>query len=392
MTPDPQGPPSVVLVVPDDLSRPTGGNRYDQRLAEAIRRLGVHVEERGVPGAWPVGDTAAQHLLAQALTAVDPADAGGADAGAPGRSPRPVLVDGLLACGVPEAVEAAVAGGTPVHVLVHMPLGARTDLTPGHAAELDARERRALRAATSVVATSRFSAADLQARHGLAEAGVRVAVAVPGARPGVRVPGADCRGLLRQLATISPVKDQLTVVEALALIRQQDPGLAWTCELTGLLDVDPGYTEQVRSAIHRHGLADRVRLTGPLDGPELEEAWEHTDLLLLPSRTETWGLVVTEALARGIPAVVSRGTGAQEALGDTEDGLPGALVPPGDPVALADAVRHLLGPGWTGAVVAAATRLGQLPWWSDTAADVLQALGVEQPPPADPPFSERIPR
>jgi glycosyltransferase involved in cell wall biosynthesis len=177
--------------------------------------------------------------------------------------------------------------------------------------------------------------------------------------------------LLRQLAAVSPVKDQLGVVEALAQVGD----LPWAAQLSGALDVDAGYTDTVRTAIDRHGLGDRVRLTGPLGGQALEDAWDETDVLLLPSRAETWGMVVTEALSRGIPAIVSSGTGAQEALGRTADGeLPGALVPPGHPDALAAAIRHLLGPGREQARRAALERRQSLPTWQATALAVQEAL------------------
>ena len=53
---------------------------------------------------------------------------------------------------------------------------------------------------------------------------------------------------------------------------------------------------------------------GILVGQALDQKWDTADLLVLTSRIETYGLVVVEALARGIPAVVSAGTGAVEAL------------------------------------------------------------------------------
>jgi glycosyltransferase involved in cell wall biosynthesis len=182
-----------------------------------------------------------------------------------------------------------------------------------------------------------------------------------------------------QLASVSPMKDQLTTVEALALVRD----MPWTAELAGSLDVDPGYARAVREAVCRHGLQSRVRLSGAVVGEALNRAWAATDVLLLPSRVETWGLVVTEALARGIPAVVSDGTGAQEALGRAADGsLPGAVVPAGSPGAIAAAIRHLLGPGREDARRAASARRQELRDWPQTAKDVLAALSTQ--PGSDP--------
>ena len=68
------------------------------------------------------------------------------------------------------------------------------------------------------------------------------------------------------------------------------------------------------------------------------------DLLVLASRAETFGMVVTEALARGVPVLAADVGGVTEALGRGEDGTrPGLLVAPGDPAALATALRTWLG-------------------------------------------------
>jgi glycosyltransferase involved in cell wall biosynthesis len=339
----------LVLVVPADLDTPSGGNRYDLALAKALAELGTEVEHRPAPGRWPMATVSERDRLTELLL-----------------GPDPVLVDGLLACGAPAAVAGAVDTGSRVHVLVHLPLALETGLSAETAADLELLEGQALHAATGVVATSRWAAEDLRERHGLDG----IAVAVPGTDP-APVAAGSTPPLLLQLASVTPRKDQLTVVDALARIQD----LAWTAEITGPQDGDPQYTARVQAAIERHGLSDRVRLTGPRTGAALAAAWNATDLLLLPSHAETWGMAVTEALARGIPAVVGVGTGAEEALGQAPDGaLPGAVVPPGDPAALAAALRDLLGPDRERARTAARARGQELSRWQDTARNVLEAV------------------
>ena len=67
-------------------------------------------------------------------------------------------------------------------------------------------------------------------------------------------------------------------------------------------------------------------------------------MLVLASRTESYGMVVTEALARGLPVVATNIGGLPEAVGRGADGsVPGLLVPPGDSAALAAALRCWLG-------------------------------------------------
>ncbi len=355
MTPDESGrPPAdrVVFVVPEGLDRPTGGNRYDQRLAAALSGLGTEVQLRPAPGRWPDAAPADRARLSRLL-----------------RADVPVLVDGLLGCAAPDEIGAATGADVAVHLLVHMPLGLDPGLTPDVAENRNCLEGKALRAATGVLATSPWTAADLRRRHGRAE----VTVAVPGIEPADPATGSS-PPLLRQLATVSTVKDQLTVVAALALHAGRG-GPDWAAELTGALDVEPDYTSRVRAAIAATGLSGRVRLTGPLTGAALARAWCGTDLLLLPSRAETWGMVVGEALARGIPAVVGTGTGAELALGRAPDGAtPGAVVTPGSAADLATAIEDLLGEGRERSRRAALARRADLPSWRATAATVLAAL------------------
>jgi len=100
----------------------------------------------------------------------------------------------------------------------------------------------------------------------------------------------------------------------------------------------------VRRGIERHGLAGRLRLTGPLTGARLAAAFAAADLLVLPSRAESYGMVVPEALARGIPVLAAGVGGVPETLGRAPDGrVPGIVAPPADVPALAAALRRWLG-------------------------------------------------
>jgi glycosyltransferase involved in cell wall biosynthesis len=63
------------------------------------------------------------------------------------------------------------------------------------------------------------------------------------------------------------------------------------------------------------------------------------DVLVLPTFSDTWGLVVNEAFACGVPAVVSRVAGACDDL--IIDGETGFAVTPGDPAELADRILQI---------------------------------------------------
>jgi len=95
------------------------------------------------------------------------------------------------------------------------------------------------------------------------------------------------------------------------------------------------------------------------------------------SRAETYGLVVTEALARGLPIVAAEVGGLAEALGEGAAGTrPGLLVAPEDPVALGDALSAWLGDSELRARLrrTAGERRESLPRWSTTASEVAWVL------------------
>lgn len=345
------------LILPGNVRHNSGGNAYNAALLAALGDLGVATESQGVDGDWPVGSSADRRRLGRLLT-----DDGG----------RVTLVDGLVALGAPDELEAAAAAGTPAWILLHMPLADHPDL-----------ERRALQAAAGVICTSSSAAADLRRRHGLK--GARIAL--PGTRPAAPAVGSEPPHLLA-VAALLPNKDQLLLLRAVARLTD----LAWTASLVGSATADPAYAALLRRETERLGLAERVRLPGELRGAALDSEWAAADLSLLISRAETYGLVVTESLARAVPVIVRHGTGAVEALAagtpTGTDELPGTAVGLAeDPAPLAALLRRwLTEPGlrrqWQ---AAARDAREQLPGWDSTARAVLALLGQGAPGNGQPP-------
>ncbi|MGX7675812.1 glycosyltransferase family 4 protein [Plantactinospora sp. DSM 117369] len=353
----------------DDPGTPSGGNHYDRQVITGLTGLGWQVRELAVPGSWPRPAEAERLALAAAL------------AGVPDGAV--VLLDGLVACGVPEVVGPA-AVRLRLAVLVHLPLADETGLPPEVAARLDEWERRTLRAAPAVVATSAGTGRRLVERHGLPAA--RVHIVPPGVAAAPLAPGTDGAASLLCVASVIPRKGHDVLVEALAAM----PDRPWTCRCVGPVDRDPDHVDRLRRTAGAAGLADRIRFVGPRTGTELAADYAAADLLVLASRAEPYGMVVTEALARGIPVLGSAVDGLPEAVGRTPDGaVPGLLVPPGDPAALAGALRRWFDePELRHRLRAAARdRRADLPGWEVTAArlgGVLHALARQPGPPRRP--------
>jgi len=343
---------AVHVVVPDDIddpARPSGGNAYDRRVCRGLAAIGWSVHEHSVQGSWPWPDAAAR------------ADLTGVIAHMPDGAV--VLIDGLIASSVPQVL-VPEAGRLSLVVLVHMPLG---EAVPDARTE----ERAVLSAAVAVVTTSTWTRRWLLDRYTLSPA--RVHVAEPGVDAAEIARGTATGGELLCVAAVTPGKGHDVLLAALAAIMDQ----SWRCVCVGTLTLDPGFVERLGRQARDGGIADRVRFAGPRTGADLDIAYAAADALVLATRAETYGMVVTEALARGLPVVATTVGGVPEALGRGADGSrPGLLVPPGDREALAAALRC-----WLSDTVlrqrfrkVARERRVTLPGWSATAVQISRIL------------------
>ncbi|MFJ6895465.1 glycosyltransferase family 4 protein [Streptomyces hokutonensis] len=350
---------TVHFVMPggvDDPAAPSGGNAYDRRVSLDLPGFGWQVHKHAVDGEWPRPGAAARAELARVLRELPDGAA--------------VLLDGLVACGVPEIV-VPEADRLGLAVLVHLPLGDETGLEAAVAAELDAKERTVLRAVSAVIGTSDWAVRRLVSHHGLAPD--RVHVATPGADIAPLASGTDGVSRLLCVAAVTPRKGQHRLIEALAAAAD----LPWTCTCVGGLGTDPEYVDHLRGLIEQYGLQDRLHLAGPQAGAQLDASYAAADLMVLMSYAETYGMAVTEALARGIPVLATDVGGLPEAVGRAPDGgVPGILVPPEDPAALAAELR-----GWFGEAdvrrrlkAAARGRRAALDGWATTARSLAGVL------------------
>jgi glycosyltransferase involved in cell wall biosynthesis len=296
-----QGAAPVHVVVPegiDDPARPSGGNVYDRRVCGGLAARGWDVHEHHVT---------AETLAATITDLPDHAL---------------VVVDGLIAS---RAAAVLVPAARRLHlvVLMHMPLDG-------------AEECAVLSAADAVLTTSAWTRARLLDRYLLDS--MRVVAAPPGADAAGVVPGSAAGGELLCVAAVGAHKGHDTLLTALAALTD----LPWRLTSVGALDRDPRFVRRMRERGAAAGLAGRVILRGPLVGAELDAAYAAADVLVLPSRGETFGMVITEALARGLPVITTAVGGAPEALGRAGSARPGLLVPADDPSALSAELRRWL--------------------------------------------------
>ena len=305
----------ALFAIPGDLRGPTGGYAYDRRVMELLPDFGVPVRHVQLPASFP-NPTAddiveTRRLITECL------------------GQATLIVDGL-AYGAfpPELLDALDAR---IIALVHHPLFLETGLPHARKLELKAGEERALARANHVVVTSRATARILIDHLGIDRE--KVTVAEPGTDPSGRATGTGAPLQIFAVGAVLPRKGYDLLVEALSGLTDID----WRLTIAGALDRHPHAVETLRNAIAAHGLEERVTLAGKVVPATLDRYYESADLFVSASLFEGYGMVLAEAMARGLPIVTATGGAA----GDTA-GQAALHVEAGNVTELASALRRAL--------------------------------------------------
>ncbi len=143
-----------------------------------------------------------------------------------------------------------------------------------------------------------------------------------------------------------PVKGLETLVRAMARIIEQEPELqsdACLCVIGGDATDDPAQMDAEMAHIDalrkELGIADFVAFLGPQSQDDLPDYYNAAQVVVVPSRYESFGMVALEAMACGTPVIASNVGGLSTLI---RDGRTGYLVPYGQPEALAARLRPIL--------------------------------------------------
>ncbi len=357
------------LMVAGDPAQRTGGYIYDAHIVSALRDQGWEIDVVGLAGRFPDADTAAAAALAQALESLPDHAA--------------AVIDGLAMGALPEVV-AQHAERLDITALLHHPLGDELGLNEAEQQRFHRSELTALAPVARIIVTSHFTARRLPelATQYAMPLNASITVVEPGVAQAPISPELEPGETLRLLcvATLTPRKGQDILVQALAGVA----GNHWRCDCYGGAR-DAAFTQRVQQLIEQNDLQGCVQLHGECDSETLEAAYRHAHALVLPSWYEGYGMVVTEALAHGLPVITTTGG----ALRDTLPIGAGLGVEPGDSGALHEALNRFCNDAELrdqlrqGAVQAR----GQLINWSAAGAAFAAALETQGSAPSDSPNS-----
>lgn len=263
----------LAFVLPPRSDQVTGGNLYNAELAAALSRR--------APGL--------------AIAEIDEADWPADAAAAPATF---YLADSLCLDAIDRFVAGPHRGGHRTLVIVHLLPG----LVPGaRDPARAATEARVLAGVDGALATSDF-VGDWLVSRGVARA--RILVVPPGlpdwARPLADPPATGGEPLLLMVANLVPEKGVRALLDQLGA--RVLPTDRFHLRIVGRRDLDPACAGAVADgAAANPQLASRVTLAGPCPHPDLADHYRAAALLVSAARIETYGMVLAEARAMGLP-------------------------------------------------------------------------------------------
>ena len=307
------------------------------------------------------------------------------------------VVAGIRASGDVDAIHAnywlsGVAGHAAKHELelplvstFHTLARVKVEVDEAESAERVAAESDVIRCSDAILANCEEEATDLRSHYDapaerieIVPPGVDHAFFSPGDKLGARAAlgwtdgwigadggrGAADHPVLLFVGRIQPLKGLDVGIRALAELARDDAELVVVGGPSGA--AGPEEHDRVRSLIADLGVADRVHFVDPQPHHLLSTWYRAADVLLVPSRAESFGLVALEAAACGTPVVASDVGGLRTIV---SDGHTGFLVEPRDPSAFAASVDVLLAdPALAAAMGAAGAERAQRFTWSTAAA------------------------
>ncbi len=308
----------IAFIVPGKLDQPTGGYQYDKNIIACWRNNGVLVKVISLPGQYPLPDRHDRQHAIQICEELGEFDH--------------VVVDGLAGGGSPKMLE-LLSLKAPVVSLIHHPLCLENGLSSRKQQLLERTEREGLAFTRGAITTSRATAATVVERFGLDPKSVKVAE--PGVNRGsVAEPWKTGPVRLICVASLTERKGHRFLVEALAQLK----GLDWKLDCYGSEQYDAKLSNCLKQQVSHYGLEDHICFHGAIAPMQLEQAYTKAHIFVLPSLYEGYGMVLAEAIVRGLP-IISTTAGA---IPQTVPGNCGMLVEPGSSNALARAIRSLV--------------------------------------------------
>jgi len=351
----------IAWVLYGELTQRTGGTIYDAEVIAGLRRAGDEVTVLSLAparagGAGVEGVEGVASLVARVR----------------GLAPDVVVGDELCFRELAILFARLHGAGTRRVLLVHHLTRWESEVPRQRRRVHGVLESLAMRASDLIITTSETTRRRVRAEGARAP----IVAVLPGADrlPAGARGAAGARGHVVRFAFLGAIVARKRVLELVRAFADGADGAGAELVLVGSTTRDPRYVREVLELIARRGLTARVTLLGEVDEIGAARALAASDVLVMPSSLEGYGIAATEAIHAGVPVIAARAQGLEEALAR----CPAACMFADDEPALARAIRRFA----TERGLRAAMREGaiearpSLPTWSACASAFRATLGV----------------
>lgn len=312
---------NIHFMAPGEIETLSGGQVYNSHILAGLEALGYNITMHYLGDDFPFPD---ELTIAKCKAIFKILPQG-----------EPVIIDSLaLGSLLPVLME--FYGKNPYIALLHLPFAFNEDIHPNQRDILAQQEKSVLAVTSAIVATSTYTSKIIANWLKLSPP---VYIIPPGVEVNKRKfywPPYPKRFIC--VSNYMPNKGQYILIKALTSLKH----LNWQLYCFGHKNINPRYVDSLNSVVEKYSLHDKVFINEALTGNKLEEAYLDSDICVLPSYFETYGMVLTEALAHGIPVIASSGGGIR----DTVPISMGLFFKPGDISELQSVIRTILADSW----------------------------------------------
>lgn len=302
----------ISFVVPGSINQLTGGYIYDKKIATGLVALGHKVEIIELAGTFPIiNDSTIENANRQLKECTNI-----------------LLIDGLALPAFPNSEN--------FYALIHHPLFKETNLTQETKNFLFHNEKKSLQKARHIIVTSNFTKKELQKEYNIPKA--KISVVCPGNEK-VEIISHKSKSKHKSnihllcVASITPRKGHDVLLKSLAPLRH----LPWKLFCVGSLNRDKEATKNAMEIVCKNQLEDKVIFTGELDDKAVQEKYFESDIFVLASFYEGYGMVLTEAISYGLPIVSTTGGAIPHVVGKE-----GILIEPGNVEQMTNALSRII--------------------------------------------------
>lgn len=265
----------IRFLIPEPKDRRSGGTLYDLQMVDALLEKGCDVKTD-----WVSENKGIQNLL----TDLDKDDL--------------LIIDGLVFH--QNYKDSSLLDGFEKIYLTHLPFWLEPGIDAGESKKRKFREVSFMLRCKRVITTSSF----IQNR--IIECGISEAKTIV-INPKIidqSLQKQNYKKMPEELLVVGAVhfgKGLDLLIEALGHLDQND----WKLKIAGIFDSDDGYFKRLNQAIGRHNLASKIEFLGECNPNKIIELYQNSDLLIHPSRFESYGMVISEAIRHGLPVIAS---------------------------------------------------------------------------------------